>query len=125
MIEQIKGMPTGTLGFRASGKVTAEDYESVLVPDVEAVFALNHKLRLLYQLGPDFDGFELGAMWDDAKLGLRHLSGWDRVAVVTDVGWVRAMVSAAGFMAPAMVELFHDSEFDAAMAWIDRPDDGD
>lgn len=121
MIEQIKDMPAGTLGFRATGKVTAEDYESILVPDVEAVFALNKELRLLYQLGPEFEGFELGAIWDDAKLGLRHLEGWDRVAVVTDVGWVRTMVAAAGFMAPATVELFHDNEFDMAMAWIDKP----
>ncbi len=125
MIEQIKGMPAGTLGFRAIGKVTAEDYENVLVPDIEAVFALNDKLRLLYQLGPEFEGFELGAVWDDAKLGLRHLNGWDRVAVVTDVPWVRTMTEAAGFLAPASARLFHDAEFDAAMAWIEAPDEDD
>lgn len=125
MIEQIADMPAGTLGFRAIGKVTADDYERILVPDAEAVFALNHSLRMLYQLGPEFEGFELGAMWDDAKLGLRHLNGWDRVAVVTDVSWVRTMVAAAGFMAPAQVELFHDNEFNAAMAWIDQPEDND
>lgn len=123
MIEQIKGMPAGTVGFRAIGKVTAEDYENVLVPDVEAVFALNGALRMLYHLGPAFEGFELGAMWDDAKPGLRHLDGWGRVAVVTDVAWVRTMVSAAGFMAPARVELFHDAEFDAAVAWIEQAGD--
>lgn len=119
MIEQIKDMPAGTLGFRGIGKVTAADYENILVPDVEAVFALNRKLRMLYQLGPKFESFELGAMWDDAKLGLRHLNGWDRVAVVTDVSWVRAMVGVAGFMAPAEGRLFPNAQFDEAMAWID------
>ena len=44
MIEQIEGLPAGTLGFRARGQVTAADYERVLVPDVEAAFALNRKL---------------------------------------------------------------------------------
>lgn len=120
MIEQIKGMPAGTLGFRAIGKVTSEDYENVLVPDAEAVFTLNRTLRILYHLGEDFEGFDLGAMWDDAKLGLRHLNGWDRVAVVTDVPWVRTMVSAAGFMRPAELKLFHNAELEDATAWIDE-----
>jgi len=123
MIEQIKGMPAGTLGFRAIGKVTADDYESVLVPDVEAVFALNDKLRMLYQLGPEFEGFDLGAMWDDAKLGLRHVNGWDRVAVVTDVPWVRSMVETTGLLTQAHGKLFGNDEFDEAMAWIDEGKD--
>jgi hypothetical protein len=50
MIEQISGLPPGALGFRATGQVTARDYERVLVPDVEAAFALNRKLRLLYHV---------------------------------------------------------------------------
>jgi len=47
MITQMEGLPAGTLGFRASGRVTARDYEQVVVPDVEAAFALNRKLRLV------------------------------------------------------------------------------
>jgi hypothetical protein len=119
MIEQIKGMPAGTLGFRAVGKVTREDYENILVPDVEAVFALNRKLRLLYHLGPDFEGFELGALWDETKLGLRHVNDWDRVAVVTDESWVHALVR-TGILAPAQSRLFGNAELDAAMAWIEE-----
>jgi hypothetical protein len=119
MIQQIKDMPAGTLGFRAVGKVRREDYENILVPDVEAVFALNRKLRLLYHLGPDFDGFELGALWDETKLGLRHLNDWDRVAVVTDESWVRTLVK-TGVLAPAQSRMFANAEYDAAMAWIEE-----
>jgi len=75
MIEQIPNLPAGTLGFRATGTVTAADYESVLVPDIEAAFAVNRKLRLLYHVAPGFESFQAGAMWDDAKLGFRHFSG--------------------------------------------------
>ena len=59
MIEQIEGLPAGTLGFRARGQVTAADYERVIVPDVEAAFALNRKLRVLYITAEDFTGFDL------------------------------------------------------------------
>jgi len=118
MIEQISGLPPGALGFRASGQVTARDYERVLVPDVEAAFALNRKLRLLYHVGPDFTGFDPGAMWEDAMLGFRHFSGWERVALVSDVQWLRVAALAMGFAVPAQFKLFRNIEFDEAVAWI-------
>jgi hypothetical protein len=121
MIEQIAGMPAGTLGFSATGQVTARDYEQVIVPDIEAAFALNKKLRLLYHLGESFTGFDPGAMWDDAKLGLRHFSGWDRVALVTDVAWVRNLAVAMGFLAPAEIRLYDNAELEQAKAWIGEP----
>lgn len=128
MIEQIPGLPAGALGFRASGQVTATDYSQILVPDIEAAFAVNRKLRLLYHIGPDFTGFDAGAMWEDAQLGFRHFSGWDRVALVTDVHWLRVTATAMGFAVPAELKLFRNAQFDEAVAWISEPrpidDDG-
>jgi hypothetical protein len=121
MIEQIDGLPPGALGFRAIGQVTAADYERVLVPDIEAAFVLNRKLRLLYHVGPDFIGFDPGAMWDDAKLGFRHFTGWDRVALVTDVPWLRVTSTAMGFAVPAQFRVFRDAELAAAIGWISEP----
>lgn len=121
MIEQIEGLPPGTLGFRASGQVTAADYERVLVPDIEAAFAVNRKLRLLYHVGPDFTGFDAGAMWDDAMLGFRHFSGWDRIALVTDVQWLRIAATAMGFAVPAQFRLFRNAELVTAIDWIREP----
>jgi hypothetical protein len=118
MIEQIQGLPAGTLGFMAHGQVSADDYERVLVPDVEAAFALNRKLRLMYVTADDFTGFDPGAMWDDAKLGARHFSGWDRVALVTDVPWLRGTFTAFSFAIPAKVGLFSGAEIEEATRWI-------
>ena len=121
MIEQIPDLPAGALGFRASGQVTATDYSQILVPDIEAAFAINRKLRVLYHIGPDFTGFDAGAMWEDAQLGLRHFSGWDRMALVTDVHWLRVTATALGFAVPAEFRLFHNVQFDEAVAWISEP----
>jgi hypothetical protein len=118
MIEQIQGLPAGTLGFMAHGQVSADDYECVLVPDVEAAFALNRKLRLMYVTADDFTGFDPGAMWDDAKLGMRHFSGWERIALVTDVAWLRTTATAFSFALPAKFELFQNAQFDEAKAWL-------
>jgi hypothetical protein len=121
VIAQIEGLPAGTLGFRAHGQVTAADYESIVVPDVEAAFALNRKLRLLYVTADDFTGFDPGAMWNDAKMGARHFSGWDRVALVTDVPWLRGTATAFSFAVPAEFSLFASADLDQAIDWIKAP----
>jgi hypothetical protein len=121
MIEQLTDLPAGVLGFSAHGKVTAADYKNVIMPDIEAAFALNPKLRVLFHLGEDFTGFEAGAMWDDLNLGLRHLSGWERSALVTDVPWLRATVRLFGFAFPGEFRLFGNAELDEARRWIAAP----
>jgi hypothetical protein len=118
MIEQIPDLPDHVLGFTARGTVTAKDYESIIIPAVEALFARKTKGRFLYHLGEHFSGFEAAAMWDDAKLGVKHLTGWERVAVVSDVEWIRAAVKVFGLAIPGHVRVFHDRELSDARRWI-------
>ncbi|MBK1620357.1 hypothetical protein CKO42_18315 [Lamprobacter modestohalophilus] len=116
----IKLLPTSVdhvIALQASGTVTAADYEETVVPAVESALQAHKKLRLLYQLGPDFERFEAGAMWEDAKVGLSHLAAWERVAVVTDVDWLRTATKVFGFAMPGEVRVFSNAEFDAALAW--------
>lgn len=121
MIELIQNLPAGTVGFRARGQVTARDYEEVIVPDVEAAFAIHRKLRLLYITEDDFTGFDPLAMWDDAKLSMRHLSGWERVALVSDVEWLRTAMGAMRFVLPVDIRVFRLSEEADAQRWIVAP----
>jgi hypothetical protein len=121
MIEQLPTLPAGVLGFRMRGLVTAQDYENIMVPDIEAAFALNRKLRILVHAGADFEGFAPGAMWDDVKLGFRHLSGWERTALVTDVGWIRVASGMFGFAMPTQFKLFSNAELDDALRWVSQP----
>lgn len=118
MIEQIQNLPDNTLGFVAKGTVTATDYESVIIPAVEALFSRRSKVRLLYHLGPDFSGFEAAAMWDDAKIGLKHIGGWERIAVVSDIEWIRTGIKVFGLAIPGHVRVFHNSELADAKQWI-------
>ena len=118
MMEMIRGLPDGVLGFSAKGTVTAHDYESVIIPAVEARFARQQKVRFLYHLGPEFTGFEVAAMWDDAKLGIKHFTGWEKMAVVTDVAWIRVAIEAFGLALPGRVRVFHESELAEAKRWV-------
>lgn len=118
MIEPIPDLPDNVVGFTAKGKVTARDYESIIIPAVDAAFARHRKIRFLYHLGKEFSGLDGGAAWDDAKLGLKHLTGWERVAVVSDVEWIRGALRIFALAMPGHVRVFHDAELADAIRWI-------
>jgi hypothetical protein len=118
MVETIPDLPENVLGFSAKGKVTSDDYESVIIPAVETMFASEEKVRFLYHLGQEFTGFEGAAMWDDAKLGLKHLRGWEKMAVVSDIEWIRVTLKAFGLVIPGHVRVFHNSELPEAKRWV-------
>ncbi|MGE5089399.1 MAG: STAS/SEC14 domain-containing protein [Candidatus Levyibacteriota bacterium] len=118
MIELLSNLPGNTVGVAASGHVSASDYETVLLPAVEAALEKHGKVRLLYELGSDFTGFTPGAMWEDVKLGLGHLTAWERVAVVTDVSWVANATRMFSIVMPCPVRVFPVSDRSRAEAWI-------
>jgi SpoIIAA-like len=118
MVETIPNLPDNVLGFIAKGTVTANDYEKIMIPAVEALFSRQGKARFLYHLGKDFSGFEAAAMWDDARLGLKHLTGWERMAIVSDVEWIRAAIRVFGLAIPGHVRVFHDRELAEAIRWV-------
>ncbi len=118
MLEQIPDLPPNVLGFSAKGVVSAQDYQTVVIPAVEAAFAGQKKVRFLYHIGAEFTRFEIGAMWEDARIGLEHLTGWERVAVVTDIEWLRTAVHVFGLAIPHQVRVFRNAEIDAALKWI-------
>lgn len=118
MIEMLNGFPDTVLALACRGKVTRQDYETVLIPAVEAALKAHAKLRLYYEIGPDFTGIEAGAVLEDMKVGLEHLTRWERVALVADVEWIRHTMMAFAFLMPCPIKAFHTSEAAAARAWI-------
>lgn len=118
MLERIHGLPDNVLGFEAKGEVTGAEYESVLIPAVEEMVARQKNVRFLYHLGDEFTGFDAKALWDDAKVGFQHLTSWERIAVVTDVGWIRTAVKAFGFVMPGHVRVFSNIELPESRRWL-------
>jgi hypothetical protein len=120
MIERIPGLPPNVLGYTAKGTVTAEDYETIIIPEVEASFARQGKVRFLYHIGEEAEGFETAAMWDDTKLGFKHFKDWERIAVVTDIGWIRLAIKGFGLAMRGRVRVFHNDEMAKAVHWIGK-----
>jgi hypothetical protein len=118
VLEIICGMPDNVVAVDARGIVTDEDYENVLIPLIEGKLRTFDKIRVLYVLGAYFDGFTAGAMWDDAKIGLKHLTAYERIAVVTDVNWAAGAVKFFSFIMPCPIRVFGNDSINQAKEWI-------
>lgn len=118
MIKVLEGLPPNVVGIEAVGRVDAADYRRVLEPAVERALQAHDKLRLLYVLGDEFDGYSPSAAWEDTKLGISHWHAWERLAVVTDREWIRDGVRALGWMLPGECRVYTVERRDKATAWV-------
>lgn len=117
MLKVLKDMPENVVGVEASGKVTDDDYKDVLIPAIKDTVNAHSKIRFMYVLGDDFDGWSLGAMWQDAKLGLHERQEWEKIAIVSDLSWMQHTMKALGWMVPGEVRVFSLADVDAARDW--------
>ncbi len=117
MMEIIEDLPEGTVGIVMRGKITAEEYEHVVIPAFKAKFETHEKLNALCVI-EDFEGAELAALWDDACFGIKHWFGFKRMALVTDVDGVKNATAFFAWMIPAEVRVFSLHEMDQARAWL-------
>jgi hypothetical protein len=117
MFKFIEGMPPDVLAIEAIGKVTHEDYQTILIPMAEAMMAKG-PIKMIYIIGKEFTGYNLEALWDDGAFGIKHWREFKRIAVVADQAWMRAAISMFAPFFPAEVRLFNLSELSAAKEWI-------
>jgi SpoIIAA-like len=118
MFELIDGLPDDTVGLRLVGKIGADDYKSVLIPALEKARDAHDKVNILCVIGSEFDGYSGGAAWDDAKYGFGHLTGWGRMALVSDRDWVHHLSGVGKLFLGSRIRTFPEAEFEQAKAWI-------
>jgi SpoIIAA-like len=114
MMEIIEGLPRNVVGIAVTGRVTMQDCHDVLLPAMEKSLKKHEKIRLYYELGSRFPG----AGWDDLELGIESASRCERVAIVTDIGWVRLTAKALRFLIPGKIRVFATVDADEGRAWI-------
>ena len=115
MIKELSDLPPGVVGFEATGTLKAEDYRDVVLPALERASA-SGEVRFVVII-PEFHGMSGGALWQDLKVGVEHFRAWKRIAVVTDMDWVRHGTELFGWMTPGEVKVFPLAQRDQAVAW--------
>jgi hypothetical protein len=117
MIEVLPDLPDGVVGFRCADQLTRQDYETVLIPTLNAAFKSHNTLRAYCEI-VGFRGMSPGAMWDDVKVGLEHLAHWERIAIVSDIDWIIHTTKLFASLWPGEMSVFHLSDAEQARAWI-------
>lgn len=75
------------LSLTAVGKLTHADYETI-TPIIDSALDGVHepKVKVLVD-GTEMEGWETRAAWDDFKLGLKHGSEFEKVAIYGNKHW--------------------------------------
>jgi hypothetical protein len=114
MIEIISGLPESVVAFTATGRVTEAECDAVLLPIVAKARKRHDRLRLYYELDCRFPG----AGWEDLDIAPLQMQPWERVALVTDVSWMRHTVKALRFLIPADIRVYPTPQAEEGRAWV-------
>ena len=119
MIKELTGLPAGVIGFEVADTIKAEDYRDVVLPALERA-AASGEVRFVIVI-PEFHGMSGGAMWEDLKVGVEHFRAWKRIALVTDVEWMKHTAKLFGWMMPGELRHFPLADRDEAISWVSSP----
>lgn len=117
MITQIKDIPNTMVGFRASGEVSRDDFDQVVLPAVAELVQRTDELNYMLVLDTPLKNFTLGAWIKDALLGLNNLSKWNRVAIISDSESLNTFTNIFGNVMPGEFKGFSPEQTDEAIEW--------
>lgn len=106
------------IGVRATGTLTARDYERVLVPQLESRVARFGRARVLILMDEAFRGWNLKAALANTRLDLRFRGDLEKVAVVGAPAWEEWCVRLARPLMRGELRLFRRHELGEAWAWL-------
>lgn len=116
--EILNDLPMNVVGVKAKGTITAQDYETTLNPLIRDKLETYDQLNLVFIADDDFESFSAGAAWDDAKLGMMHINEFGKIALVTNIGWIRRAAKLFGPLWPGQVHVFDNDDLDSAKQWV-------
>lgn len=118
MISKINDLPANMIGFRATGDVTAEDFQNTVIPDVKEFLKTQDNLNYMLVLDTDVKNFTSGAWISDAWLGLKELTKWNRSAIISDSQTIKVLTDIFSKVMIGEFKVFEHSEYDRAVAWV-------
>ena len=102
--------------FKAVGKLTVEDYQSMM-DQFHAILDRHGSLRLFADL-EEFDGWEWQAAWDKVAFGIKHWDQIEQIAVVGTKRWESLSATVADKVMAAEVRFFPIDKRGQALEWM-------
>jgi hypothetical protein len=107
---------SNVLEVHASGKLVKQDY-LILGPEAERLIHEFGKIRVLFNMD-EFHGWKTSAVWEDLKFSAKHFTDIERIAMVGEKKWQKAMSDFCKPFTAAKIQYFEHSELDEARAWL-------
>ena len=117
MITVLPQTPDNVAAFQASGEITKDDFENIVIPHVEAKVKIFNELNYLLLLNTDVENFSFGAWMQDVLLGLKNLTKWNRIAIVTDQESVQGFTAIFSVLIPGETKYFPKEQLANALYW--------
>ena len=108
------------LAIRGTRRLTAEDYEELLIPSLESLIKDHSKARLLFEMGPDFRGWNIDAAWRATKFSLKHKDEFEKVAALCGPKWVHWAMKLSSYLIDGDVRVFPCDQRYQALEWINN-----
>ena len=114
-IEHVRG--EDVIVVRASGTLTAKNYE-IAIPELEHAMELSDgPLRILMRL-EDFQGWEIGALWRELEFDLKHRGDFGRIAVLGETALEKWGTTLSAPFAKAEMRFFPMDCEEDALDWL-------
>lgn len=123
MITHLEYLPENMVGFKAIGEVNEADFDNVVMPKVKEAIERNGKLNYLLVLDTSIKNFSMGAWFKDAIMGIKHITKWNRAAIVTDVEGIRTFTELFSVFMPGEFKGFEHKELQQAIDWCSEKTD--
>jgi hypothetical protein len=117
MIEKLSGSAGNFLAFKASGKLTDHDYKEMYVPALKAAVEAYGKVRIVFELADNFQGWDVHAAWDEIKLEPLYLTKIERAAFVGHERWEKWMAKLMKPFTTGEVRYFEANKGSDAWKW--------
>jgi len=118
MIEILPESRGNMLAIRGSGRLSREDYDDVLIPRLKAMVNEYPKMRFLFLMDRDFQGWDTDAALRYAKFGLAHRNSFEKVGAVCGPKWVHWGFQIKSLFVRADVRTFSCERGADAWQWI-------
>ncbi|OEU65557.1 MAG: universal stress protein UspA [Desulfovibrio sp. S3730MH75] len=120
MIEIMSESTGNLLAVRATKTLTQSDYTDAWIPALKKIIEEHKKANIVFYMDEEFEGWELEAMWEDAKFGYAHKNDFDRIVVVGGPKWVKWGTEIAGTFMNCKLKTYKIEELAEATAWASK-----
>jgi hypothetical protein len=117
MIEIMSESTGRMLAVKTTGTLTDKDYTDVWIPALQKIIDEFEFANVLLYMDDNFKGWEIKAMWEDAKFGLKHRKDVAKIAIVGGPAWVKWGIKLGESMIDSEIKTYEPEEIQKALGW--------